>query len=453
MGYVWENGRPENASIDWNRTWGVDQQYAQAGVTQPQGGTAAERGTISGAGEGRVETMDQADIALHKEELVVGKREVGNGGVLIRKTVQTENVSQPLDLRREEYTVERVPASEAKDRATTSGEYVFQQREIYIPLMREEPVTSKRVLLTERVHVGKKTETDRQTVSHPVRSEDIEIVKNPDLSDRRFSNVPRLPAPSWQGGTSAAAQSGVAAASGASQPERLSDTADLQLAREELNVGKRDVSNGGVLLRKAIRTQEASQPVELRREEFTVDRTPINNQPVDTADFRNREIRVDLSREEPVVGTRDLITEYIRVRKNSQTDRQTIADTVRRENLEIVKLTDNTGRPAAMLDRNDVGQGGTSAASQAGVATYTGTAKDQAITDRVKAALTNGSLGTSDSTTTLSYPNIEVSTQDGKVTLRGTVNSDAEKKQLAKRVKEISGVRSVKNELRVASAR
>jgi uncharacterized protein (TIGR02271 family) len=469
MAYVWETGRPQNASIDWNRPWSADQQYAlettatgksmqasTAEVKPAQGGTAADRGTITGGGEGRVETTDQADIALHKEELVVGKREVSNGGVIIRKTVQTENVSQPLDLRREEYTIERVPASEVRDAAAGSGDYLFKNREVYIALTREEPVASKRVLLTEKVHVGKKVETEKQTVSHQVRSEDIEIVKNPDLSDRRFSDIPRHPAPTWQGGTST--QSGVSTASASGQQEKLGEAVDLQVAREELAVGKREVDNGGVLLRKTVRSQDASQPVELRREEFAIDRTPVSDQVVENIDFRNREIRVDLTREEAVVGTRDLITEYIRVRKNAQTERQTIAGTVRRESLEIVKLTDSTGRPAAMLDREQPAQGGTSVASQSGVSTYNvssavkETGKDQGVSDRVKAALANGTVTTTSSASPASYSSIDVSTHNGAVTLRGTVNSEDEKKQLAKRVKEISGVRSVKNELQVASA-
>jgi uncharacterized protein (TIGR02271 family) len=317
-------------------------------------------------------------------------------------------------------------------------------------------VASKRVLLTEKVHVGKKVETEKQTVSHQVRSEDIEIVKNPDLSDRRFSDIPRHPAPTWQGGTST--QSGVSTASASGQQEKLGEAVDLQVAREELAVGKREVDNGGVLLRKTVRSQDASQPVELRREEFAIDRTPVSDQVVENIDFRNREIRVDLTREEAVVGTRDLITEYIRVRKNAQTERQTIAGTVRRESLEIVKLTDSTGRPAAMLDREQPAQGGTSVASQSGVSTYNvssavkETGKDQGVSDRVKAALANGTVTTTSSASPASYSSIDVSTHNGAVTLRGTVNSEDEKKQLAKRVKEISGVRSVKNELQVASA-
>jgi uncharacterized protein (TIGR02271 family) len=150
---------------------------------------------------------------------------------MIRTIVQTENVSQPIDLRREEYVIERVPANDARNRSDEgAGNNAFQGREIYIPLMREEPVTSKRTVLTESVKVGKRTETDRQIITRPVRTEDVEIVKNPDLSDARFSSVPRRSAPS----------------NGRESP-RLTPTHSarsdtLKLAKEEFIVGKRDVT-------------------------------------------------------------------------------------------------------------------------------------------------------------------------------------------------------------------
>jgi uncharacterized protein (TIGR02271 family) len=223
---------------------------------------------------------------------------------------------------------------------------------------------------------------------------------------------------------------------------------ELQLAREEFEVGKREVENGGVLLRKTVKTQDASQPIELKREEYTIDRTPANGQAVASADFREREIRIDLTREEPVVGVRDFVTEYIRVRKKVETDRQNIAGTVRRENLEIVK-TGDSGRPAAGLDRSDTAQGGT--AAQSGVTTSTAssrtleTGRDQALRERVRTTLSNGKDGSA------SYSNLEINSDLGVITLKGTVSSEAEKDRIGKRVKEISGVRSVKNELQVAA--
>src|SRR5207237_285044 len=124
------------------------------------------------------------------------------------------------------------------------------------------------------------------------------------------------------------------------QGETSADT--LKLAKEEFIVGKRYVDNGGVFLQKVVRTQDASQPVDLQREEFTIDRTSLQNQPIANSDFRQREIRINLTREEAVAGTRNYLAETIRVRKQIQTDKQTVSGTVRKETVEIVKNSDRS---------------------------------------------------------------------------------------------------------------
>ncbi len=276
----------------------------------PQGAPAYTPTTEVITASGGIETNAQAEIQLHKEEMVVGKRAVSSGGVLVRTVVQTENVSQPVELYREEYVIERVPASEVKGTETA-----FQAREIYIPLTREEPVASKRVLLSEKVQLGKRLETDHQTVSSPVRSEDVEITK--------FEAKP--------GGIVWQEPAAVAAAP--------SEANSLKLAREEMVVGKATVENGGVKLQKIVRTQTASQPVDLTREEYTLDRSPATEPQEASADFSPKEIRLNLSRQEAVVGTRVQPTEWVRVRKQVHTDTQTVSGTVRKEGIELVKLT------------------------------------------------------------------------------------------------------------------
>lgn len=288
-------------------------------------GTSGRVGT-SGSG-GAVELTDQAEIELRKEELVVGKREVSNGSVIVRKIVQTEDVSQPIELMREEYVIERIPASQAQQAAGPGIQSAFQMREIYLPLMREEPVASKRTLLTETVSFGKQIETDHQTITAPVRSESLEIVKNPDLSQARFSHLPHRALPI------AAQESTVTAAT--ALPGDSADT--IKLTKEELMVGKRAVENGAVYLQKIVRTEDASVPVELSREEFRIDRRPAGNQIVSGAEFSPREIRVNLGREQAVVGTRNFVTEMVRIRKQTLTDKQIVSGAVRRESLEIVK--------------------------------------------------------------------------------------------------------------------
>lgn len=302
---------------------------------QAQGAPAVEQKTEIITASGGAETNSQADIQLHKEEMVVGKREVSNGGVLVRTVVQSENVSQPIELQREEYVIERIPASEA---AARSMETAFKGGEIYIPLTREQPVTTKRTLLSEKVQIGKRVETDRQTVSTPVRSEDVEITKV----------------------SAKAAESGLqeAAPAAAAAPSEVNS---LKLFREEMVVGKKVVDNGAVKLQKVVKTQVASQPVELKREEFTIDRSPVSTPQVAETDFSQKEIRLSLSREEPVVGTRLEPTEWVRVRKQVHTDTETVTGTVRKENIEIVKLAADQ---AAM--------GGTSAAGQSGATVVSG---------------------------------------------------------------------------------
>jgi uncharacterized protein (TIGR02271 family) len=145
---------------------------AQAGGASPAIAGTVSPPTYEEPAATAVQTGDQGTIELRKEEMVVGKRDVSNGGVVLRTTVQAENVSQPVCLRREEYVIERIPASEAAAWATNTAN-VFQGQEIYIPLTREEPVAGKRTLLTEKVQLRKKVETDAITVSHPIRSESV----------------------------------------------------------------------------------------------------------------------------------------------------------------------------------------------------------------------------------------------------------------------------------------
>jgi len=305
------------------------------------------------ADSGGVETLKQADIQLHKEEMVVGKREVSNGGVLIRTVVKTEDVSQPIELQREEYVIERVPASEVTsgEALANQNQTVFQGQEIFIPLTRQEPVATKRAVVTEKVEIAKRIETDHQTVSTPVRSEDVQITKVPGQAAGNY----------WQ----EAAPVGVTA---------NRDAGSVNLMREEMVVGKTVVDNGGVKLQKVVHTEVVSQPVELKREEYTVNRTPAISPQIVDADFSQKEIQMNLSREEPVVGTQIKPTEYVRVRKQIHTDMQTVTGTVRLQNIEVVKLPATT--PAV---------GGTSAASQSGTNVVNETGKPKLYPLLIKA--------------------------------------------------------------------
>jgi uncharacterized protein (TIGR02271 family) len=118
---------------------------------------------------GRANEMDEARLKLKEEELKVGKREVEYGGVRLRKVVRTQVVNQPVELKREEIVVERVPA------ADSTALEDFGEKDIYVPLRREEAVIEKQAHVREEVRVGKRAEMEQKNISETVRKEDVEI--------------------------------------------------------------------------------------------------------------------------------------------------------------------------------------------------------------------------------------------------------------------------------------
>src|SRR2546423_15287435 len=58
------------------------------------------------------------------------------------------------------------------------------------------------------------------------------------------------------------------------QQTESSQNTGIPLYEESLNVGKREVEAGSVRLRKIVRTETVSQPIELRHEELVIDREP-----------------------------------------------------------------------------------------------------------------------------------------------------------------------------------
>lgn len=115
---------------------------------------------------------EEATMALHEEQMRVGKREVSAGEVRLRKIVRTEVVNRPVELKREDVVVERVPANEARE-----SERPFQGEEQVIPLRREEAVVEKENRIREGVRARKTASTERETVSEDLRKEDVEVLQ------------------------------------------------------------------------------------------------------------------------------------------------------------------------------------------------------------------------------------------------------------------------------------
>jgi uncharacterized protein (TIGR02271 family) len=155
----------------------------QAGATSTDAGAATAGAAVSGAGElrrsdlgagGAATTTNAAGeevIQAAEEQLRVGKREVGRGGVRVRSYVTERPVEEQVELRQERVSVERRPV----DRELAPGEAAFQERTIEAVERGEEAVVSKTARVTEEIGLRKDVERETETVRDTVRKQEVEV--------------------------------------------------------------------------------------------------------------------------------------------------------------------------------------------------------------------------------------------------------------------------------------
>jgi uncharacterized protein (TIGR02271 family) len=126
-------------------------------------------------------------IPLYQESVQVGKRTVDAGSVRVRKTVRSETVNQPVELRSERVEIDRLPAGEATEGLASSAQGAaagqpFQEEEVVIRLQREEPVVEKRVVPAGNVIARVRPQTQQTTIESQVRREEVAVntVGNPE---------------------------------------------------------------------------------------------------------------------------------------------------------------------------------------------------------------------------------------------------------------------------------
>jgi uncharacterized protein (TIGR02271 family) len=159
----------ENVSQDNERRlyqhYGLKYSSERSGTHVPGEGRGARRGR----GE-----ADEVTMTRSEEELRVGKRDVQAGTMRLRKYVETEPVSEDVELRRETVDVERRPVNEP----ARGGE--IGEEEADMSLRREEAVADKEAVTKEEISARKRTETERETVSDELRKERIETDEDSD---------------------------------------------------------------------------------------------------------------------------------------------------------------------------------------------------------------------------------------------------------------------------------
>jgi len=161
-------GRYDEAWNILHQHGGYNQQTPARPVQRTTGATSAN----ARVGEGQT-------VELHEEQLHATKRPVETGEVRVHKEVVTEQRNLQVPVSREEVVIERRPAS---GQASTSD--IHPGQEIRIPVKEEQVHVEKEAVVTEEVHVGKRTVTDTETVGGTVRKEEIRVEKEGDVDVR-----------------------------------------------------------------------------------------------------------------------------------------------------------------------------------------------------------------------------------------------------------------------------
>lgn len=132
---------------------------------------------------------------------------------------------------------------------------------------------------------------------------------------------------------------------------RLDDVAEgetLQVAEEELRVGKREVERGAVRVRSYVTERPVEEQVSLREETVRVERRPVNRElRAGDAGFSERTIEMTETDEEAVVAKTARVTEEISLGKQVENLTETVRDTVRKQNVEVVDERTGQGVAAA----------------------------------------------------------------------------------------------------------
>jgi len=133
-------------------------------------------------------------------------------------------------------------------------------------------------------------------------------------------------------------------------------TEKLDVIREDLEIGKREIERGGVRLRSRIVERPVEETVRLREERVTVDRNPVDRATTDSdfSNFEERNIEMIERAEVPVVHKESRVVEEVSLNKEVQEREETIRDTVRNTEVDIENINRDQNRDSDISLDNDV---------------------------------------------------------------------------------------------------
>lgn len=141
--------------------------------------------------EGERTESERIVVPLVDEYLEVQKQWVQSGEVVVRRSVQTSQQTIPVELLHEEVQVDRVPVN----RPVAEGEQTqpwWDGEVMVVPVIEEEIVVSKRLVVREEVRISKRKVSRQEEVSDTIRSQQVHIDTTGTLKPRDDAPTPRV---------------------------------------------------------------------------------------------------------------------------------------------------------------------------------------------------------------------------------------------------------------------
>lgn len=115
---------------------------------------------------------EMAAIPLVEERSSIARRQVESGRVQVRIEVEEREERIPVDLASDRLRIERVPKNE---RIAEIPLVRLEGNTTIIPVVEEEVVVERRLVLVEEIHVQRTSETSTEEVRVKLRSERAQI--------------------------------------------------------------------------------------------------------------------------------------------------------------------------------------------------------------------------------------------------------------------------------------
>lgn len=114
-------------------------------------------------------------IPVIEEQVQIGKQVIETGKVFISKKVHEEQTNIDVPLLHEEHDIERIPVNQYLNIDATPPAMRYEGDTVIIPVLREEVVVQKRLVLVEELRITKRQVQTSATEQVLLRREEVTV--------------------------------------------------------------------------------------------------------------------------------------------------------------------------------------------------------------------------------------------------------------------------------------